>query len=62
MAQMNLLDYIRRAREQGHNDQLRYPGIPGFMINPETVIAADLNNVTDKTPAGIKNRNKARLQ
>ncbi len=49
-----LLDYIRRALEQGHNDYPMISGYTRFMINPETrVIAVDLNNVAgDKTPAG----------
>ena len=60
-----LLDYIRRALEQGHNDYPMISGYTRFMINPETrVIAVDLNNVAgDKTPAGrLKNRHRTCLQ
>ncbi|EIP3425116.1 ATP-binding protein [Salmonella enterica] len=49
-----LLDYIRRALNQGHSDYPMMSGCTRFMLNPATrVIAVDLNNVAgDKTPAG----------
>lgn len=49
-----LLDYIRRALDQGHSDYPMMSGCTRFMLSPDTrVVAVDLNNVAgDKTPAG----------